>query len=94
LTAGTYPSLRGAHDQRRSAEHGNIKILRDDVGGLLVSAGQPGATYLFDDTITAMERDDAGLPSPSNERRLGPFDFVSGADGLHSNARHFVFGDD
>jgi 2-polyprenyl-6-methoxyphenol hydroxylase-like FAD-dependent oxidoreductase len=38
---------------------GDIEILRDDLAGLLLSASQLGATYLFDETITALEEYDA-----------------------------------
>jgi len=39
---------------------GDIEILRDDLAGLLLSASEPGATYLFGDTITALQQDDSG----------------------------------
>jgi 2-polyprenyl-6-methoxyphenol hydroxylase-like FAD-dependent oxidoreductase len=73
---------------------GDIEILGDDLAGLLLSAGQPHATYLFDDTITALEQDDASVAVAFERTPPRRFDGVIGADGVHSNTRQIVFGDE
>ena len=73
---------------------GDIEILRDDLAGLLLGASQPGANYVFGDTVTALEQDDTGVFVSFERGPSQRFDLVIGADGLHSNTRHLVFGDE
>jgi 2-polyprenyl-6-methoxyphenol hydroxylase-like FAD-dependent oxidoreductase len=73
---------------------GDIEILRDDLASLLLKASEPGATYVFGDTITSLAQDGAGVTATFERGSPQRFDFVIGADGLHSNTRHLVFGDE
>jgi 2-polyprenyl-6-methoxyphenol hydroxylase-like FAD-dependent oxidoreductase len=70
----------------------DIELLRDDLVELLYRATQPAAEYLFGDSITTL-RDDGTTVAVTFERTGGrSFDFVVGADGLHSDVRRLVFG--
>lgn len=70
----------------------DIELLRDDLVELLYAATQPATEYLFDDSIAALH-DDGGAVAVTFERAAArSFDFVIGADGLHSNVRRLVFG--
>ncbi len=74
-------------------DSGDIEILRDDLAGLLLEASQP-TEYIFDDTIVALEQDDNQVFVTFQHNLPRRFDLVIGADGLHSNVRHLVFGDE
>jgi 2-polyprenyl-6-methoxyphenol hydroxylase-like FAD-dependent oxidoreductase len=74
-------------------DSGDIEILRDDLAGLLLEASQE-SEYIFDDTITALEQDDTQVFVTFQRNQPRRFDLVIGADGLHSNVRQLVFGDD
>lgn len=69
-----------------------IEILRGDLGRLLFEATRSEVDYLFDDTITGLEQDEAGVAvtfERSGPRRFG---LVVGADGLESVVRTLAFG--
>lgn len=70
----------------------NIELLRDDLVELVYGASQWTAEYIFDDTITAVEDDGAGVRITFERAAPRSFDLVIGADGLHSNVRRLVFG--
>ena len=71
---------------------GDVEILRDDLAGLLLSASQSSASYIYGDTIVALEEDKAGVTVTFEKELTRRFDLVIGADGLHSNIRQLVFG--
>jgi 2-polyprenyl-6-methoxyphenol hydroxylase-like FAD-dependent oxidoreductase len=75
-------------------DSGDVEILRDDLAGLLLQASQGETEYIYDETITGL--DDHGAAVAVTFQRSGPreFDLVIGADGLHSNVRQLVFGDE
>jgi 2-polyprenyl-6-methoxyphenol hydroxylase-like FAD-dependent oxidoreductase len=73
---------------------GDIEILRDDLAGLLLMSSRPRAAYVYGETITALEQNDAGVAVTFEKGASELFDIVIGADGLHSNTRHLVFGDE
>lgn len=69
----------------------HVEIMRDDLSEAYYDAGRDHVEYVFGDSITAI--------SPCGEvtfERAAPrrFDLVVGADGLHSNVRRLVFGED
>ncbi|SPM34688.1 2-polyprenyl-6-methoxyphenol hydroxylase and related FAD-dependent oxidoreductases [Mycobacterium rhizamassiliense] len=69
----------------------HVEIMRDDLSEVYYDAGHDGVEYLFGDSITAIAPDgdvtfEHGAPRS--------FDVVIGADGLHSNVRRLVFGED
>ena len=67
------------------------EILRGDLAAILYDASRPGVSYVFDDTITALEQHSAGVSSPSKKADPRHFDLVVGADGLHSVVRRLAF---
>jgi 2-polyprenyl-6-methoxyphenol hydroxylase-like FAD-dependent oxidoreductase len=75
-------------------DSGDIEILRDDLAGLLREATYPQAEYIYDDTIEALHERDGGVSITFKRSPPRVFDLVIGADGLHSNVRHLVFGDE
>ena len=51
-----------------------------------------GVSYLFDDTITALQQDMNGVLVNFEKAAPRRFDLVVGADGLHSVTRRLAFG--
>ncbi|WP_375482113.1 FAD-dependent monooxygenase [uncultured Mycobacterium sp.] len=73
----------------RAASDRHVEIMRDDLGEIYYDAAD--VEYLFGDSITAISPDGEVTFERARARR---FDVVVGADGLHSNVRRLVFGDD
>src|ERR1700760_586744 len=69
----------------------HIEIMRDDLSEVYYDAGRDSVEYLFGDSITAISPDGEVTFEHAPARQ---FDVVVGADGLHSNVRRLVFGDD
>ncbi|WP_328997721.1 FAD-dependent monooxygenase [Kribbella sp. NBC_00709] len=69
----------------------HVEILRDDLSEIYYDAARDGVEYLFDDSITAISPEGEVEFENAVPRR---FDLVVGADGLHSNVRRIVFGDE
>jgi 2-polyprenyl-6-methoxyphenol hydroxylase-like FAD-dependent oxidoreductase len=68
------------------------EILRGDLAELLYQAAQPDVSYLFNDTISAVEQDTDGVLVTFETAAARRFDLVVGADGLHSVTRELAFG--
>lgn len=71
-----------------------IEILRGDLVHILYEATRDEVEYIFDDSITSITQDDAGAQVTFARSAPRTFDFVVGADGLHSNVRRLAFGDE
>jgi len=69
----------------------HVEIMRDDLSEIYYDAARDDAEYLFGDSITAIEHDGEVTFEHAPARR---FDVVVGADGLHSNVRRLVFGEE
>jgi 2-polyprenyl-6-methoxyphenol hydroxylase-like FAD-dependent oxidoreductase len=69
-----------------------IEVLRGDLGQVLYQATAADTEYLFDDTITGLEQDDAGVSVTFENAAPRRFGLVVGADGLHSAVRGLAFG--
>ena len=74
-----------------AASDRHVEIMRDDLSAAYYDAGRDHVEYLFGDSITDI--------SPHGEvtfELAAPrsYDVVVGADGLHSNVRRLVFGED
>src|SRR5574340_139867 len=69
----------------------HVEIMRDDLSEAYFDAGRDRVEYLFGDSITALSSDGEVRFERAAPRR---FDLVVGADGLHSNVRGLVFGDE
>ena len=60
------------------------EILRGDLSAILYGAAQTGVSYLFDDTITALQQDMNGVLVNFEKATPRRFDLVVGADGWPS----------
>ncbi len=69
----------------------HVEIMRDDLSEVYYEAGRDHVEYLFGDSITAISPDGEVTFEHAAPRW---FDVVIGADGLHSNVRRLVFGQD
>ncbi|WP_406317323.1 FAD-dependent monooxygenase [Streptosporangium sp. NBC_01639] len=85
-TEATYSSGRLDND--------DIEIMRDDLIRLLMDRTRDGVEYVFGDSITAVEQDGHGARVAFERAEPRTFDLVVGADGLHSNVRRLVFGEE
>ena len=72
----------------------DIELLRDDLIELLYDATKLNVEYLFDDSIASLGDDGASVTVTFDRGDVRNFDLVIGADGLHSNVRRLVFGDE
>ncbi|MGH3523984.1 MAG: FAD-dependent monooxygenase, partial [Mycobacterium sp.] len=72
-----------------AASDRHVEIMRDDLSEIYYDATD--VEYLFGDSITAVSPDGDVTFERAAPRR---FDVVVGADGLHSNVRRLVFGDE
>ncbi|MFI6742070.1 FAD-dependent monooxygenase [Nonomuraea sp. NPDC050451] len=68
----------------------DIEIMRDDLTAILTSAS--GAEYVYGDSIAALDQDADGVDVTFESGGRGRYDYVFGADGLHSNVRKLTFG--
>lgn len=65
--------------------------MRDDLSEILYDAARDDVEYLFDDSITNISEGGVVSFEHGQSRR---FDLIIGADGLHSNVRRLVFGEE
>jgi 2-polyprenyl-6-methoxyphenol hydroxylase-like FAD-dependent oxidoreductase len=75
-------------------DSGDIEIFRDDLAALLRGACGGGPRTLYGDTVKALETRPEAVAVTFHRSPPEVFDLVFGADGLHSNVRQIVFGDD
>jgi 2-polyprenyl-6-methoxyphenol hydroxylase-like FAD-dependent oxidoreductase len=68
------------------------EILRGDLAAILHEAARSGVRHMFDDTITSLDQDSAGVTVTFEKADPRSFDLVVGADGLHSVVRRLAFG--
>lgn len=69
----------------------HVEVMRDDLSEIFYDASREGVEYVFDDSITSIADDGLVTFERGAPRR---FDLVVGADGLHSNVRRLVFGEE
>jgi 2-polyprenyl-6-methoxyphenol hydroxylase-like FAD-dependent oxidoreductase len=74
-----------------AASDQHVEIMRDDLSEVYYDAGRDDVEYVFGDSIAAISPEGEVTFEHAPPRR---FDIVVGADGLHSNVRHLVFGDE
>ncbi|MFB6617849.1 FAD-dependent monooxygenase [Streptomyces sp. NPDC085524] len=70
----------------------DIEVLREDLVRMVHEHTREDVEYLFDDTITALEEQGAGVRVDFARHPSRTFDLVVGADGLHSTVRRLAFG--
>lgn len=71
---------------------GDLEILRGDLSKVLYDATRHDAEYVFDDSIREIHPDENGVEVTFVSGAARRFDYVVGADSLHSNVRAIVFG--
>jgi 2-polyprenyl-6-methoxyphenol hydroxylase-like FAD-dependent oxidoreductase len=73
---------------------GELEILRGDLANVLYEATRDNAEYVFGDSIESVGQMPDGVDVRFVSGKTRRFDFVVGADGLHSNVRAVAFGDE
>jgi 2-polyprenyl-6-methoxyphenol hydroxylase-like FAD-dependent oxidoreductase len=73
---------------------GDLEILRGDLSRVLYDATCQDAEYVFDDSIREMHETTDNVRVTFVSGKVKTFDLVVGADGLHSNVRSLVFGEE
>ncbi|MGI5284352.1 FAD-dependent monooxygenase [Nonomuraea polychroma] len=68
----------------------DIEIMRDDLTALVTAAAD--ADYVYGDSIATLTQDADGVDVTFESGRQERYDYVVGADGLHSNVRRLAFG--
>lgn len=71
---------------------GELEILRGDLASIFYEATRNTAEYIFNNSIAAIDEDEAGVTVQFRRGERRRFDLVIGADGLHSGVRSLVFG--
>jgi 2-polyprenyl-6-methoxyphenol hydroxylase-like FAD-dependent oxidoreductase len=72
----------------------DVEIMRGDLTRILYEATRQDIEYIFNDSITTITQDEAGVEVTFTHGQPRSFDLVVGADGLHSNVRALAFGDE
>ncbi|WP_328487663.1 FAD-dependent monooxygenase [Streptomyces zaomyceticus] len=70
------------------------EIMRGELARILHERTRDDVEYLFDDSIAALDEDADGVTVTFESGTARRFDLVVGADGLHSNTRRLVFGEE
>jgi 2-polyprenyl-6-methoxyphenol hydroxylase-like FAD-dependent oxidoreductase len=70
----------------------DVEILRDDFVGALHAAAGEDVRYVFGDRITALRQDEFGVDVTFERAAPSRFEFVVGADGVHSGVRRLLSG--
>jgi 2-polyprenyl-6-methoxyphenol hydroxylase-like FAD-dependent oxidoreductase len=73
---------------------GELEIMRGDLAGVLYEATKDNTEYIFNDTITGLTQGPHGVDVSFSRTPARRFDLVIGADGLHSNVRTLIFGEE
>lgn len=73
---------------------GELEILRGDLAQVFYEATRNSAEYIFDDSIQSMTETADGVEVSFVSGKMRSFEFVVGADGLHSNVRAIAFGEE
>jgi len=75
-------------------EDEDVEIMRGDLSRIIYNQTCNDCEYLFNDSITAIKQTDSGVEVEFEKNAVRIFDLVIGADGIHSNVRSHVFGDE
>jgi 2-polyprenyl-6-methoxyphenol hydroxylase-like FAD-dependent oxidoreductase len=96
MVDGHGTSIGGFDTRALQATTGNrfFSILRSDLARAIFTTIDGKVETIFEDHITAIERDDAGARVSFEKSRARHFDIVVGADGLHSAVRRLQFGNE
>jgi 2-polyprenyl-6-methoxyphenol hydroxylase-like FAD-dependent oxidoreductase len=72
----------------------DIELHRDHLAEIIYDAIGIGVEYLFDNRIKAIEQDNHKVSIVFENGQGRDFDFVFGADGIHSTVRKLIFGEE
>jgi 2-polyprenyl-6-methoxyphenol hydroxylase-like FAD-dependent oxidoreductase len=73
---------------------GDVEIFRGDLAQIMYERTKDSVEYVFDDSIATLTETSDGVDVTFDRGAPRHFDLVVGADGLHSNTRRLVFGDE
>ncbi|MFH8803779.1 FAD-dependent monooxygenase [Streptomyces sp. NPDC017936] len=73
---------------------GDVEIFRGELARIMYERTRDRAEYVFGDSIAALTETAEGVDVAFERSAPRRFDLVIGADGLHSNTRRLVFGDE
>ena len=73
---------------------GELEIMRGDLANILYIATKNSTEYIFNDTITGLTQGPDGVDVSFSRSPARRYDLVIGADGLHSNVRNLIFGEE
>ncbi|MFF9818220.1 FAD-dependent monooxygenase [Streptomyces sp. NPDC014006] len=73
---------------------GDVEIFRGDLSRIMYERTKDRVEYVFGDSVTALTDTPDGVDVLFEHGAPRRFDLVVGADGLHSNTRRLVFGDE
>ncbi|WP_067699055.1 FAD-dependent monooxygenase [Nocardia jejuensis] len=76
----------------RAAVEGEVELARADLASVLLDAARPHADIRWGDTITGLTSRASGVDVSFGDGDPATYDYVIGADGLHSNVRNLAFG--
>ncbi|MGW2204360.1 FAD-dependent monooxygenase [Streptomyces sp. NPDC001774] len=100
MAGGSYVDAKGRTVGQMPAEifGGRVEqddeIMRGDLARILYERTREDVEYLFGDSIAALDDDGDGVDVTFESGARRRFDLVVGADGMHSNTRRLVFGDE
>lgn len=77
-----------------SAGEREVEVPRADLAAILLDASRDKAEFLWGDTVTGLTPHAEGVDVTFENAQPRRFDFVIGADGLHSVVRRLTFGDE
>jgi 2-polyprenyl-6-methoxyphenol hydroxylase-like FAD-dependent oxidoreductase len=86
--AGMPASLIGLREKE------DVEIMRGDLSRIIYDKTCNDCEYLFNDSITAIRQTETGVEVEFKRNAARVFDLVIAADGIHSNVRSLVFGDE
>lgn len=78
----------------RAVSRRHVEIMRDELSEIFHAATRADVEYVFGDSISALREDAGGVDVTFERGAPRRFDLVIGADGLHSNVRRLVFGEE
>lgn len=70
----------------------DLEVRRGDLTEVLYGTVRDDVEFLFNDSISTLDDREHGVEVTFHSGSRRTFDLVIGADGLHSNTRHLVFG--
>ncbi|MGW7491994.1 FAD-dependent monooxygenase [Streptomyces sp. NPDC054786] len=73
---------------------GEVELQRGDLSRVLYEHTKDTTEYVFGDSITSITETAEGVHATFERSAPRTFDLVVGADGLHSNVRRLVFGEE